>query len=209
MINLNKNERAFYKRMLSTTSKLGCKSISLNAKSCKTGSKLAKKKGSVCFGCYALKGCYQFPVVQEAMERRMKFFYHKDFIPIMVFLLSSLRKKKFRWFDSGDVQNTIMALNILEICRLTPEVKHWIPSKEYKIWREALKIQKLPDNVCLRISSPNIDQEPLKGFENTSTVHKDKKAFGLECIAYKQDGKCLDCKACYFKKVKNVSYPIH
>ena len=209
MIALNKNERAFYKRMLSNTSKLGCKSISLNAKSCKTGSKLAKKKGSVCFGCYALKGCYQFPVVQDAMARRMKFFYHKDFIPIMVFLLSSLRKKKFRWFDSGDVQNTIMALNILEICRLTPDIKHWIPSKEYKIWREALKIQKLPNNVCLRMSSPNIDQEPLKGFENTSTVHKDKKAFGLECIAYKQDGKCLDCEACFNKKVKNVSYPLH
>ena len=209
MIALNKNEKAFYKRMLSNTSKLGCKSISLNAKSCKTGSKLAKKKGSVCFGCYALKGCYQFPVVQNAMERRMKFFYHKDFIPIMVFLLSSLRKKKFRWFDSGDVQNTIMALNILEICRLTPDIKHWIPSKEYKIWREALKIQKLPKNVCLRMSSPNIDQEPLKGFENTSTVHKDKKAFGLECIAYKQDGKCLDCEACFNKKVKNVSYPLH
>ena len=209
MIALNKNEKAFYKRMLSSTSKLVCKSISLNAKSCKTGSKLAKKKGSVCFGCYALKGCYQFPVVQAAMERRMKFFYHKDFIPIMVFLLSSLRKKKFRWFDSGDVQNTIMALNILEICRLTPDIKHWIPSKEYKIWREALKIQKLPNNVCLRISSPNIDQEPLKGFENTSTVHKDKKAFGLECIAYKQDGKCLDCEACFNKKVKNVSYPLH
>ena len=209
MIALNKNEKAFYKRMLSNTSKLGCKSISLNAKNCKTGSKLAKKKGSVCFGCYALKGCYQFPVVQDAMERRMKFFYHKDFIPIMVFLLSSLRKKKFRWFDSGDVQNVLMALNILEICRLTPDIKHWIPSKEYKIWREALKIQKLPNNVCLRMSSPNIDQEPLKGFENTSTVHKDKKAFGLECIAYKQDGKCLDCEACFNKKVKNVSYPLH
>ena len=209
MINLSKDERAFYKKMLSNTSKLGCKSISLNAKNCKTGSKLAKKKGSVCFGCYALKGCYQFPVVQDAMERRMKFFYHKDFIPIMVFLLSSLRKKKFRWFDSGDVQSVLMALNILEICRLTPEVKNWIPSKEVKIWREVLKIQKLPKNVCLRISSPNIDQEPLKGFENTSTVHKDKKAFGLECIAYKQDGKCLDCEACFNKKVKNVSYPLH
>ena len=209
MIALNKNEKAFYKRMLSNTSKLGCKSISLNAKKCITGSILSKKEGSVCYKCYALTGCYQFPVVQDAMERRMKFFYHKDFIPIMVFLLSSLRKKKFRWFDSGDVQNTIMALNILEICRLTPDIKHWIPSKEYKIWREALKIQKLPKNVCLRMSSPNIDQEPLKGFENTSTVHKDKKAFGLECIAYKQDGKCLDCEACFNKKVKNVSYPLH
>ena len=209
MIALNKNEKAFYKRMLSNTSKLGCKSISLNAKNCKTGSKLAKKKGSVCFGCYALKGCYQFPVVQDAMARRMEFFNSPNFIPIMVWLLSSLRKKKFRWFDSGDVQNTIMALNILEICRLTPDIKHWIPSKEYKIWREALKIQKLPKNVCLRMSSPNIDQEPLKGFENTSTVHKDKKAFGLECIAYKQDGKCLECRACYNSKIKNISYPKH
>jgi len=212
MINLTKDERAFYKRMLSNTSKLGCKSISLNAKNCKTGSKLAKKKGSVCYGCYALKGCYQFPVVQDAMARRMNFFNHKDFIPIMIWLLS--KKDFFRWFDSGDVQSVIMALNILEICKETPKTKHWIPSKEYKIWREAIKIwlnihKKLPDNVCLRMSSPNIDQEPLKGFENTSTVHKDKKAFGLECIAYKQNGKCLDCKACFNKKVKNVSYPLH
>ena len=91
MIALNKNEKAFYKRMLSNTSKLGCKSISLNAKNCKTGSKLAKKKGSVCFGCYDLKGCYQFPVVQDAMARRMEFFNSPNFIPIMVWLLSSLR----------------------------------------------------------------------------------------------------------------------
>ena len=102
-----------------------------------------------------------------------------------------------------------MALNILEICKQTPNIKHWIPSKEYKIWRHVLKIKQLPNNVCLRISSPNIDQEPLKDFNNTSTVHKDAAAFGLECIAYKQDGKCLDCKACYDTKVKNVSYPKH
>ena len=143
------------------------------------------------------------------MARRLEFFNSPNFIPIMVWLLSSLRKKFFRWFDSGDVQNVIMALNILEICRLTPDIKHWIPSKEYKIWRQALKIQKLPDNVVLRMSSPNIDQEPLKEFQNTSTVHENKKAFGLECIAYKQDGKCLECKACYNSKVKNISYPLH
>ena len=209
MINLSKNEKAFYKRMLSNTSKLGVKSISLDARKCKTGSKLAKKPGTVCNGCYALKGCYVFPVVKDAMARRLEFFNSPSFIPIMVWLLSSLRKKFFRWFDSGDVQNVIMALNILEICRLTPDIKHWIPSKEYKIWRQALKIQKLPDNVVLRMSSPNIDQEPLKEFQNTSTVHENKKAFGLECIAYKQDGKCLDCKACYDPNIKNISYRKH
>ena len=233
MIQLNKQEKAYYKKMLSNTSKLGVKSISLNAKNCKTGSKLAKKKGSVCHGCYALKGCYQFPVVQNAMARRMEFFNHKDFIKIMVWLLQSQTKKFFRWFDSGDVQSVIMALNILEVCKLTPDIKHWIPSKEYKIWRDVLKIEKLPSNVCLRMSSPNIDQEPLKGFNNTSTVHENKKAFGLECKAYrtlkngnmlslkeftnldhnnpliKQLGNCGNCKACYDTTVKNISYPKH
>ena len=209
MISLNKEEKIYYKKMLSETSKLGVKSISLDAKKCKTGSKLAKKPGTVCNGCYALKGCYVFPVVKDAMQRRLDFFNSPNFIPIMVWLLQSQRKKFFRWFDSGDIQNVFMGLNILEVCKLTPDIKHWIPTKEYKFWRQVLKIEKLPENVCLRISSPNIDQEPLKEFNNTSTVHENKKAFGLECIAYKQDGKCLDCKACYDPKIKNISYPKH
>jgi len=209
MIQLNKEEKSYYKKMLSNTSKLGVKSISLDAKKCKTGSKLAKKPGTVCNGCYALKGCYVFPVVKDAMARRLEFFNSKDFIPIMVWLLQSQTKKFFRWFDSGDIQNVFMGLNILEVCKQTPDIKHWIPSKEYKFWRQVLKIESLPKNVCLRISSPNIDQKPLDGFNNTSTVHENKKAFGLECIAYKQDGKCLECKACYNPKVKNVSYPKH
>jgi len=209
MIQLNKEEKSYYKKMLSNTSKLGVKSISLDAKKCKTGSKLAKKSGTVCNGCYALKGCYVFPVVKDAMARRLEFFNSKDFIPIMVWLLQSQTKKFFRWFDSGDIQNVFMGLNILEVCKQTPDIKHWIPSKEYKFWRQVLKIEKLPKNVCLRISSPNIDQKPLDGFNNTSTVHENKKAFGLECIAYKQEGKCLECKACYNPKVKNVSYPLH
>ena len=209
MIQLNKQEKSYYKKMLSNTSKLGVKSISLDANKCKTGGKLAKKKGTVCNGCYALKGCYVFPVVKNAMARRLEFFNSPNFIPIMVWLLQSQKKKYFRWFDSGDIQNIFMALNILEVCKQTPDIQHWIPTKEYKIWRQALKIQKLPDNVVLRMSSPNIDQEPLKEFQNTSTVHENKKAFGLECIAYKQDGKCLECKACYDPKIKNISYPKH
>ena len=209
MIQLTNEEKSYYKKMLSNTSKLGVKSISLDANKCKTGGKLAKKKGTVCNGCYALKGCYVFPVVKNEMARRLEFFNSKNFIPIMVWLLQSQKKNYFRWFDSGDIQNVFMGLNILEICKQTPNIKHWIPSKEYKMWREILKIEKLPKNVCLRISSPNIDQAPLEGFNNTSTVHENKKAFGLECIAYKQDGKCLECKACYNSKIKNISYPKH
>jgi len=41
---------------LSATTKMPCKSFNLPAWECKTGSKLAKIKGSVCFNCYAMKG---------------------------------------------------------------------------------------------------------------------------------------------------------
>ncbi|BCV06158.1 MAG: hypothetical protein CM15mV127_060 [Caudoviricetes sp.] len=44
----------------------------LPAAECKTGSKLAQQPNTVCSGCYALKGCYVFPVVQAAQYRRLK-----------------------------------------------------------------------------------------------------------------------------------------
>ena len=53
--------------MLSNVSKMPGKSISLDAFECKTGSKLAKIKGSVCFDCYARKGMYRMPNVRNKM----------------------------------------------------------------------------------------------------------------------------------------------
>ena len=45
---------------LSKPSKMPGWSIGIPAKECKTGGKLQKIPGSVCFDCYALKGCYVF-----------------------------------------------------------------------------------------------------------------------------------------------------
>ena len=47
---------------LSKPSKMPGWSIGLPAKECKTGGKLQQMKGSVCYDCYALKGCYVFKV---------------------------------------------------------------------------------------------------------------------------------------------------
>ncbi len=54
---------------LSKPSKMPGPAYNLPAIRCKTGSKLRKIKGSVCYGCYALKGRYCFPNVQKALER--------------------------------------------------------------------------------------------------------------------------------------------
>ena len=43
---------------LSKPSKMPGWAYGLPAKECKTGSKLVKVPGSVCYNCYALKGCY-------------------------------------------------------------------------------------------------------------------------------------------------------
>ena len=57
---------------LSKPSKMPGWSIGLPAKECKTGGKLQKVPGSVCYDCYALKGCYVFKVVQDAQYRRLE-----------------------------------------------------------------------------------------------------------------------------------------
>ena len=57
---------------LSKPSKMPGWSIGIPAKECKTGGKLQQVKGSVCYDCYALKGCYVFKVVQEAQYRKKK-----------------------------------------------------------------------------------------------------------------------------------------
>lgn len=55
---------------LSQPSKMPCYGFSISARRCNVGQRLAKVKGSVCAGCYALKGNYMFPVVQKALEKR-------------------------------------------------------------------------------------------------------------------------------------------
>lgn len=201
--------------MFSNTSKMPCHSISLSAKDCITGGKLAQQEGTVCSGCYALKGMYVMPNVKEAMDRRKRFFASAQFVPQMIAMLKRKRNPHFRWFDSGDVQSVKMAHDILDIVAGTPQM-HWIPSKEPKIWREALDTypNPLPDNFVLRISATKIDGKPSKRFAHTSTVHTEQ-AQGFACPAYslpkdhKDHGKCLDCRACWDKSVPNVSYPKH
>jgi hypothetical protein len=56
---------------LSKPSKMPGWAYGIPAAECKTGKKLQNVEGSTCYGCYALKGCYVFKVVQEAQYRRL------------------------------------------------------------------------------------------------------------------------------------------
>lgn len=197
-------------QFLSNTSKMPGLSISLDARHCVTGSKLAKIPGTTCHGCYALKGRYRMPNVRAAMARRFDFMRSADFVPRMVEELRTHEKSGFfRWFDSGDVQSVQMALNIVEVCRQTPEIRHWIPSRESAIWADALEHVTIPDNAILRMSATQIDRGPSSNWANTSTVHEKSEPIGHACPAESQGNQCLDCRACWDRDVVNVSYHKH
>jgi hypothetical protein len=68
---------------LSKPSKMPGWAYGIPAKECKTGKKLQNVEGSTCYGCYALKGCYVFKVVQEAQYRRLGSIKHPYWVRAM------------------------------------------------------------------------------------------------------------------------------
>ena len=197
------------KKLLSNVSKMPGYSISRSAWLCNVGSRLAEIEGSTCENCYARKGMYHMPNVKAKMIEREAFFNAPDFVPRMVNVLNIVRSEWFRWFDSGDVADVGMALNIIDVCRQTPHKRHWIPSREFKVWTRALQIDRLPENAVLRMSAHMVDGPRPKAWPNTSTVHTGKKTLGRTCPAPEQQGKCGECRICWSLDVSNVSYHIH
>lgn len=193
---------------LSNPSKMPCYSYGLSAKLCNVGSKLAKVAGSVCEGCYALKGMYTFKVVGEAHTRRREAIDLPEWVDAMTFIINTKKLEYFRWHDSGDIQNLQHLLNIVKIAENCPNTKFWMPTRERALiskYKEAFGA--FPKNLVVRVSATMVD-EKTSG-ECTSTVHKEGKPMGRACKAPSQDGKCLDCRDCWNPRIKNISYAYH
>ena len=194
---------------LSDVSKMPGRSISTSAFDCKTGSKLALIPGSVCFNCYARGGNYtRYPAVRKALDRRLAALDRPDWVPMMSRAIGE--DPFFRWHDSGDLQSVKHLDMIVQVARLPPGTKHWLPTREISFVRQWEKIHgAFPDNLVVRVSAPMVDGAPLKGFQNTSTVHAEGVPTGHTCPASLQEGKCGACRACWDPNVRNVSYPKH
>ena len=114
----------------------------------------------------------------------------------------------FRWFDSGDLQNYKMLLSIVKIAKNTPNIKHWLPTKEYAlITRYKKEFKTFPKNLIVRVSAPMLDTK-IKGFKYTSSIVKNS-TMESNCDAYKNQGKCLDCRLCWNKSIKDITYKYH
>ena len=181
---------------------------------CKTGSKLAKIDGTICNKCYADKGCYVFPMVRAMYEKRYQAIFLPEWVDYMAEMLTlkykNLTKSRryHRWFDSGDVQSYEHLMKIFEVCELTPHIKYWLATREYQII-DKIKEEDVPKNLCLRVSATKVDGALPKFWKWTSGVHKDKRHKGKECRAYTTNNNCGDCRACWSRSVKQVSYEEH
>jgi len=119
---------------LSAPSKMPCYSFSIPAKRCITGMKLRNVKGSICSSCYALKGRYVFDNVQNALENRFQKLNHSNWVQLMAQLIAKKEKSGFfRWHDSGDLQSVVHLHKICEVAKMLPNIKFWLPTREFSI----------------------------------------------------------------------------
>ena len=178
-------------------------SYSLPAWECKTGWKLAQIEGTPCFFCYAKKGNYtRYPAIKAAQYRRLEAINHPQWVEAMAARIKNL--KWFRWHDAGDVQSPEHMAKILEVCRLTPDTKHWLPTQERPFLPAP---EDVPDNLVIRLSRSKIDGPSSKAWSHESGVTTETGA--RTCPAPDQKGKCLDCRKCWDKDVQTVVYGKH
>jgi hypothetical protein len=189
---------------LSKPGKMPEGSYNLPASACQTGQKLAKVPGTPCYKCYAdNRGRYRFSNVKDAMNRRLESLQHPQWVEAMATLIKG--KKHFRWHDSGDLQSVQHLIKIFEVCNLTPETMHWLPTQERRYlpinWRH-------PKNLVIRLSNAKNDTVPGQAWSHWSTVVTKPRA-GHVCPAPEQGNTCGSCRACWSKDVKEVQYKLH
>lgn len=191
---------------LGAPSKMPGRSWGISPQLCKIGQALAKIPGSTCEKCYAMRDNYTYPSVKTAHARRAAGLSSISWRDAMVYLIRRSDEQWFRWFDAGDLQSFQHLLDIVAIAEALPTVNFWLPTREKKLVYKYREIfGDFPPNLCVRLSAAMIDAPPPAYAGNTSTV----TTTTYTCAAPDQAGKCLDCRVCWNRDIKNVAYLQH
>lgn len=204
----------------SKPSKMPCPAWGIPASTCKTGSKYAKVKGSVCSHCYAQSGAYLWSNVKSAYFHRLEQYNEgrNAWINTMIKKLKRMKNSHYRWFDSGDLQSLQMLSDIVFIAKCVPTVKFWLPTKELGILNDYIRLGfKVPKNLTIRYSSPMIDKKASiklltsKGIRTCGTITSADKTGGVVCpvTTIKDRKNCGDCRKCWDRKIPHVDYVLH
>jgi len=130
--------------------------FALDAFACNVGSRLAELKGSTCFKCYARRIQKLRPSVNMGWSNNQtKTVAMLDIDPslweaALVFQIKRMKYTEHRWLDSGDVPNVQFLASVCEVARQTPNVQHWLPTREVKTLLAFIKqygADHIPDNL--------------------------------------------------------------
>lgn len=95
---------------------------------------------------------------------------------------------------------------------MTPHIKHWLPTREYKTVRDYLRrYGSLPTNCTVRLSALMVDGEPPIGLAKNLGVQVSGVS-SLEkhtCPAPQQGDMCGECRECWNRDALNVGYKKH
>ena len=193
---------------LSHTTKMPCPSFSLPVDRCVSGAKLSLIENSVCSKCYAKKGNHRFHTNKQ--EERWQSLKHPRWVEAIVHLIREEANPHFRWHDSGDLAGYWHLQKIIDVANALPEVSFWLPTSERDVVHEyRTLLGEFPANLVVRVSTTLIDSAPRNDQTLTSSVHRHKEPHGFACKAPQQGNKCLSCRACWDKSIRDVSYKFH
>ena len=213
---------------LSNTSKMPGLSMGLAAKYCNIGGKLRSIVGSVCSKCYAFKGRSVMPNVKDAHEGREAALYRQDWVRMPAIAIGPQRW--FRWHDSGDIRSLSHLIRIVAVAHLRPDVKFWIPTREYAVVTQYLASgATFPKNLVLRMSAPMVGKSlPARAGLSSMVLtkgapvpagtyicdasHTYKDGTKAETITRENRadlGHCGACRACWSPNNLRTAYPIH
>ena len=207
---------------LTQVSKMPEYTYNLPAHECNIGSELVNVEGSVCEGCYALKGLFAryAKTIEPAQYARLESLQNDDWADAMSFLINHYSDKYFRCHSSGDIQDLAHLIKICHVAFNTPDVFHWLPTREYKVVNEYIEIVgDIPANLNIRLSAHMVDQSiPVVPAQLTSSsvyIEQVPEKSWL-CPAQDQGNKCdgrseggINCRACWDRTVKEVTYHKH
>lgn len=202
-----------------TNSKMPGPSYDLPASACKRGTELASRPDAMCNpkNCYAKRGFFVMPNVQEAHNLHLASIDNEDWVDGFVYILET-RYSDERWFRfhaSGDIQHHRHLLNIMQVAVRRPQMRFWLPTHEPYIVHDVLANYVRPENLTIRISADAIGARPdydLPWYANElprSMVHHDygdPPSGVYECRAHDRDNECGRCRACWSPNADVVSY---
>lgn len=221
---------------LSRPSKMPGWSYGIPAAECRVGTRLREVEGSTCAGytdpdtgrrvggCYAHeRGMYRFPATKNAQYRRLIALDDPRWVAAMSTLIQRKGETWFRWHDSGDLQSVDHLARIVEVARRTPNVRHWIPTREYRIVRDWIAAATPDDlatlspnggNLTIRMSAHMIGGHVptfpgLPVVVSSVSPHDDPTPDARRCPAPEQGNACGDCRACWNPDHRLIDYALH